>query len=123
MSRRIGHGSSYLQELPRGAQGQRRGLIQTSCPISPGNRGGPLFLTRQGLLAGVNTAKLVESGMEGIGFALPAELALDPDRWECRGDASALRRLLSQAPLQQAGPCAGVTPPAQARPLAASSSW
>src|SRR5208283_4979065 len=51
--------------------------IQTDAPINPGNSGGPL-LDIQGRIAGINTMILSESGgNEGIGFAIPANLAQD----------------------------------------------
>jgi serine protease Do len=51
--------------------------IQTDAPINPGNSGGPL-LDIEGRIAGINTLILSESGgNEGIGFAIPANLAKD----------------------------------------------
>ena len=51
--------------------------IQTDAPINPGNSGGPL-LDVEGRIAGINTMILSESGgNEGIGFAIPANLAKD----------------------------------------------
>jgi serine protease Do len=51
--------------------------IQTDAPINPGNSGGPL-LDIEGRIAGINTMILSESGgNEGIGFAIPANLAKD----------------------------------------------
>ncbi len=47
-------------------------FIQTDAPINPGNSGGPL-LDLQGKVVGVNSA-IVASG-QGIGFAIPSELA------------------------------------------------
>lgn len=47
-------------------------FIQTDAPINPGNSGGPLF-DLEGNVVGVNTA-IVYSG-QGIGFAIPANLA------------------------------------------------
>ena len=43
-------------------------VIQTDAAISPGNSGGPLFLGTQ--VIGVNSQKLVRTGVEGIGFAI-----------------------------------------------------
>ena len=51
--------------------------IQTDAPINPGNSGGPL-LDIEGRVAGINTMIYSESGgNEGIGFAIPANLAKD----------------------------------------------
>ena len=51
--------------------------IQTDAPINPGNSGGPL-LDIEGRIAGINTMIYSESGgSEGIGFAIPANLAKD----------------------------------------------
>jgi serine protease Do len=51
--------------------------IQTDAPINRGNSGGPL-LDIEGRIAGINTLILSQSGgNEGIGFAIPANLAKD----------------------------------------------
>ena len=49
-----------------------RHLIQTDAAINPGNSGGPL-LDGDGKLIGINTA--VAGGAQGIGFALPVDIA------------------------------------------------
>lgn len=49
--------------------------IQTDAAINPGNSGGALINTK-GELVGINTAIFTQSGgNEGIGFAIPAEVA------------------------------------------------
>lgn len=45
-------------------------LIQTDAAINPGNSGGAL-VGPTGEVMGINTIKLVESGVEGMGFAIP----------------------------------------------------
>ncbi len=52
-------------------------FIQTDAAINRGNSGGPLF-NMQGEVVGINTAILSQTGMSvGIGFAVPAELAVN----------------------------------------------
>jgi S1-C subfamily serine protease len=48
------------------------GFLQTDASINPGNSGGPL-LNAEGELIGVNTA--IYQGAEGIGFAIPIDVA------------------------------------------------
>lgn len=45
-------------------------VIQTDAAINPGNSGGPL-LTPDGKVVGITSMKISETGVEGIGFALP----------------------------------------------------
>lgn len=47
--------------------------IQTDAAISPGSSGGGLF-DSAGNLIGILTAKITDEGVEGIGFAIPADL-------------------------------------------------
>jgi S1-C subfamily serine protease len=51
-------------------------LIQTDAAISPGNSGGPL-LDSQGRVIGINTAVIRVEGAQGLGFAVPINLARD----------------------------------------------
>jgi len=48
------------------------GFLQTDASINPGNSGGPL-LNAEGTLIGINTA--IYQGAEGIGFAIPIDVA------------------------------------------------
>jgi S1-C subfamily serine protease len=50
--------------------------IQTDASINPGNSGGPL-LNSHGQVIGMNTIKVVKTGVQGIGFALSAQDILE----------------------------------------------
>lgn len=50
-------------------------VMQTDAAINPGNSGGPLC-NINGEVIGVNSLKLVEDTIEGMGFALPIELVM-----------------------------------------------
>lgn len=49
-------------------------LLQTNAAINPGNSGGGLF-NRSGELIGIVNAKQSETGVEGLGFAIPVDIA------------------------------------------------
>ena len=57
-------GSQYMMEA-----------IQIDASINPGNSGGPL-VNISGQVIGINSVKLVESSIEGMGFAIPIEVAM-----------------------------------------------
>lgn len=50
-------------------------LVQTDAAINPGNSGGAL-LDRDGRVVGITSAKLASDDVEGIGFAIPANTAV-----------------------------------------------
>ena len=51
-----------------GAEGQSMKLIQTDAAINPGNSGGAL-VDADGKVIGINSAKISQEGVEGLGFA------------------------------------------------------
>ncbi len=50
-------------------------VLQTDAAINPGNSGGPL-LNINGEVVGVNSLKLVQDTIEGMGFAIPIEIVM-----------------------------------------------
>lgn len=50
--------------------------IQTDSAINSGNSGGPL-LNKYCYVIGINSFKLVSDGVEGLGFAIPSNVAID----------------------------------------------
>lgn len=50
-------------------------VLQIDAAINPGNSGGPL-VNINGEVVGVNSLKLVQDEIEGMGFAIPIELAM-----------------------------------------------
>jgi serine protease Do len=52
-----------------------RGLIQTDAAINPGNSGGPL-VDMSGGVVGINSMKIAEVGVEGMGYAISVSEAL-----------------------------------------------
>jgi serine protease Do len=57
----------------RSRENSGRWYIQTTTQINPGNSGGPLFNLR-GEVVGVTNMKIAGVGLEGVGFAIPANL-------------------------------------------------
>ena len=49
-------------------------LLQTNAAINPGNSGGGLF-NMAGQLVGIVNAKISQEGIEGLGFAIPIDIA------------------------------------------------
>lgn len=45
-------------------------LIQTDAAINPGNSGGPL-VNMSGQVVGINSVKIAQAGVEGMGFSIP----------------------------------------------------
>ncbi|MCL2397405.1 MAG: trypsin-like peptidase domain-containing protein [Defluviitaleaceae bacterium] len=55
--------------------GRRLEMLQTNAAINRGNSGGPLF-NLNGEVIGINTAKFSEQLAEGMGYAIPSNLAM-----------------------------------------------
>lgn len=60
----LDNNSSYIMQV-----------LQTDAAINPGNSGGPLC-NINGQVIGVNSLKLVQDTIEGMGFAIPIELVM-----------------------------------------------
>ena len=50
--------------------------VQTDAAINPGNSGGPL-INEAGQVIGMNTAKIVTTNYEGMGFAIPSSKVIE----------------------------------------------
>lgn len=60
----LSSGGSFIMEV-----------LQTDAAISPGNSGGPLC-NINGEVIGVNSLKIVDENVEGMGFAIPIEIVM-----------------------------------------------
>jgi pSer/pThr/pTyr-binding forkhead associated (FHA) protein len=90
-------------------RGDADGLVYTSCAISSGNSGGPLFIQRRGRLAGLNTFALSRMGATAQNFngAVPGEEIVGPlqqgrtDNWVWAPDLKhAVLELARMVPLK-----------------------
>lgn len=80
----IGNALGYGQSVTTGIvsalnrtidlDGYQAALIQTDAAINPGNSGGAL-LDMKGHVIGINSAKAAETGVEGMGYAIPISYA------------------------------------------------
>lgn len=69
----VGVVSALNRNIPGGGSALMN-LIQTDAEINPGNSGGPLLDSR-GRIIGINTALVGGGGGQGVGFAVPINLA------------------------------------------------
>lgn len=79
----LGYGQSVtsgiVSAVDRKISGFETTLIQTDAAINPGNSGGAL-LNIKGELIGINTAKMSDETVEGMGYAIPITEVLDSVR-------------------------------------------
>ncbi|WP_080875384.1 S1C family serine protease [Oceanobacillus timonensis] len=79
-------------------------VLQTDAAINPGNSGGAL-VNENGDVIGINSMKISQSQVEGIGFAIPIDEALPIiDKLETDGEVSRPLIGISTAPLSQVPP-------------------
>ena len=76
----LGYGQSvtvgYISALDRTIEGSDGRYIQTDAAINPGNSGGALF-NAEGKVIGINSVKYVDSKVEGMGFSIPINKAME----------------------------------------------
>jgi serine protease Do len=70
----VGYISALHREI--NIDGIPRTMLQTDAALNRGNSGGPLF-NEYGQVCGVVTAKSGGTGVEGLGFAIPSNIAQD----------------------------------------------
>jgi serine protease Do len=70
----VGHVSALNREITNSETGYTMKCIQTDAAINPGNSGGAL-VNSYGQVVGINSSKIVATGYEGLGFAIPIDYA------------------------------------------------
>ena len=70
----IGHISALNRPVTNGDTGYIVNCIQTDAAINPGNSGGAL-VNEDGLVVGINSSKIAATEYEGMGFAIPSDIA------------------------------------------------
>jgi serine protease Do len=70
----VGYVSALNREITNSETGYTMKCIQTDAAINPGNSGGAL-VNMHGQVIGINSSKIVATGYEGLGFAIPIDTA------------------------------------------------
>ena len=70
----VGYVSALNREITNSETGYTMKAIQTDAAINPGNSGGAL-VNMKGQVIGINSSKIVATGYEGLGFAIPIDEA------------------------------------------------
>ena len=70
----IGYISALNRAITNSSTGYTMEYIQTDAAINPGNSGGAL-VNGYGQVIGINSAKISATGYEGLGFAIPTDIA------------------------------------------------
>lgn len=70
----VGYVSALNREITNSETGSTMKCIQTDAAINPGNSGGAL-VNMKGQVIGINSSKIVATGYEGLGFAIPIDTA------------------------------------------------
>ena len=70
----IGYVSALNRDITNSETGYTMKCIQTDAAINPGNSGGAL-VNMKGQVVGINSSKIVATGYEGLGFAIPIDEA------------------------------------------------
>ena len=87
----VGVISATNRSIPSLTEFQIDGAIQTDASINPGNSGGPL-LDAESKVIGINQQiDTTSGGNQGVGFAVPIDLAVARDRAAARGRQGGLR--------------------------------
>ena len=68
----VGYVSALNRQVTDSSSGLTMNYIQTDAAINPGNSGGAL-VNMKGQVVGINSAKIVKTGYEGLGFAIPID--------------------------------------------------
>lgn len=69
----MGYVSALNRQITNSETGFSMNCIQTDAAINPGNSGGAL-VDMNGHVVGINSSKIVATGYEGLGFAIPSDI-------------------------------------------------